>query len=131
MGTGPVGSVFRENSFSRENWGTKRVVSPYDPRVSYSGQTSGTGPSASCVYIVAPFAPLGPVTRENWFYRAPGRKWAHEPCGGCPQHRYVTGEPGKLQGRDRMRIVEKSCGYRAHEVSIRGNSFYRESWRTI
>ena len=30
------------------------------------------------------------------------------------------GDPGKLQGRDRVGIVEASSGYRAHGVSIRG-----------
>ena len=39
-----------------------------------------------------------------------------------PQQRYVTGEPGKLQGRDGVGIVEGSCGYRARGVSIRGKS---------
>ena len=42
----------------------------------------------------------------------------------CPQQRYATGEPGKVQGRDRMGIVEGSCGYRTRGE----NSFYRETW---
>ena len=37
-----------------------------------------------------------------------------------PQQRYVTDEPGKIQGRERVGIVEGSCGYRARGVSIRG-----------
>ena len=37
-----------------------------------------------------------------------------------PQQRYATGEPGQVQGRDRVGIVEGTCGYRAHGVSIRG-----------
>ena len=58
----------------------------------------------------------------NSFYRAPGGgKWAHETCAGCPQQWYVTGEPGKAQGRDRVGIVEGSSGDQAHGVSIRGN----------
>ena len=42
-----------------------------------------------------------------------------ETCAGCPQQRYVPGEPGNVQGRDRVGIVEGSCGYRARGVSIR------------
>ena len=34
------------------------------------------------------------------------------------------------QGRDRVGIVEGSCGYRAHGVSIRENSFYQEACGT-
>ena len=34
--------------------------------------------------------------------------------------RYTRGEPGKSQGRDRVGIVEGSCGYGARWVSIRG-----------
>ena len=30
------------------------------------------------------------------------------------------GEPGKVQGRDRVEIVEGSCGYRTRGVSIPG-----------
>ena len=36
--------------------------------------------------------------------------------------------PGKVQGRDRVGIVEGSSGYRARGVSIRGKLFYRETW---
>ena len=41
-------------------------------------------------------------------------------CAGCPQRRYIPGEPGNIQGRDHVGIVEGSCGYRARGVSIRG-----------
>ena len=33
-------------------------------------------------------------------------------CAGCPKQRYIPGEPDKLQERDRVGIVEGSCGYR-------------------
>ena len=36
-----------------------------------------------------------------------------------PQQQYATGEPAKVQGRDRVVIVERSCGYRSRVVSIR------------
>ena len=52
--------------------------------------------------IVALLAPRGVSIRENSFYRAPGGKWAQETCAGCPQQRYATGEPGKVQGWDRV-----------------------------
>ena len=61
----------------------------------------------------------GSVFGKNSFYRAPGGKWAQETYVGCPQQRY-TGEPGKVQGRDRVGIVEGSCGCGARGVSIRG-----------
>ena len=41
-------------------------------------------------------------------------------CAGCPQQRYTPGEAGNVQGRDRVGIVEGSCGYRARGISIRG-----------
>ena len=59
------------------------------------------------------------------FYRAPG-----DLCR-CPQQQYVTGEPGKVQGRDRVGIVKRSCGYQARRVSAREKSFYRETRGTI
>ena len=31
---------------------------------------------------------------------------------GAPQQRYIPGEPGNVQGRDRVGIVEGSCGVR-------------------
>ena len=69
--------------------------------------------------VVAPFAPRVSI-RENLFYRAPGAKWAQETCAGCPQQRYATGEPGKVQGWDRVGIVEWSYGNWARGVSILG-----------
>ena len=70
----------------------------------------------------------GSVFGENSIYRAPGCKWAQETFAGCPQQRHVTGEPGKVQGRDRVGIEEWSCGYRSRVVSIRlfgEHSIYR------
>ena len=43
------------------------------------------------------------------------RKWAQEPSVGCPKQRYIPG-----QGRDRVGIVEGSCGYRARGINIWG-----------
>ena len=54
------------------------------------------------VGIVAPFASRGSVRGKNSFYRAPGGKWAQETCAVCPQLRYVTVEPDKVQERDSM-----------------------------
>ena len=87
------------------------------------------------VGIVAHFVPRGSVPGENSFYRAPvGGGEDKETCAGCPKQRYATGQLGKVQGRDRVgileRILERSCGYRARGVSIRGNSFYRRTWGT-
>ena len=38
----------------------------------------------------------------------------------CTLQWYAPGEPDKVQGRDRVGIVEGSYGYRARGVSIRG-----------
>ena len=38
----------------------------------------------------------------------------------CPQQRYATGEQGKVQGPERVGIVEGSCGHRVRGVSFRG-----------
>ena len=105
----------------------KRSSDPRSGSLSRS-QTSGTGPSASCGYC-CPLSPhWEPVPGENSFYRAPGRKWAQETCAGCPKQRYIPGEPGKVQGRDRVGILEGSCGPAG---SIFGeNSLYRETWGT-
>ena len=107
-------SVFGENSSYRETRGTRlegRHVAKRssDPRVAY------TEAKVPVVGIVASFVPRESVLRENSFYRAPGGKWAQETCAG-----YATREPGKVQGQDRVGIVESSCGYRAPWVSIRG-----------
>ena len=47
-------------------------------------------------------------------------KWAPEAYAGCAKELYATEEPGKVQGRDPVGIVEGSYGYRARGVSIRG-----------
>ena len=66
----------------------------------------------------------GSVPTENSFYRAPVGKRAQETCAGCPQQRNATGKPGKLQSRDRVGIVEGSCGY-WYSGKIR---FIEKSW---
>ena len=70
--------------------------------------------------MVAAFVPRGSVFRRNSFYRAPAGNCVQENCAGYTQQRYAKGESGKVQGRDRVEIVEGSCGYRARWVSIRG-----------
>ena len=64
--------------------------------------------------------PAGSILGENSFYRAQGGKRARATCDGCTQQRYATREPGKVQERDRVWIVEGSCGYQVLGVSIRG-----------
>ena len=46
--------------------------------------------------------------------------------------RHATEEPGKIQGRDHVRIVEASCVYLIRGVSIRGpRGQYSEEIRFI
>ena len=61
--------------------------------------------------LVLPSLPSeGSVFGENSFYRAPGGKLAQETCAGCTYQRYTTGEQGRIQGRDRVDIVEGPVG---------------------
>ena len=64
--------------------------------------------------IVAPFASRGVSIRGKFILSSP------KTCAGCPQQRYATAEPGKVQGRDRVGSVEGSFGYLARGVSVRG-----------
>ena len=36
------------------------------------------------------------LRKKKSFYRAPGDKWAQATCAGCPQQRYIPGEPGNV-----------------------------------
>ena len=54
------------------------------------------------------------------FIEPQGINGHRRPVPGAPQQQYIPGEPGNVQGRDRVGIVERSCGYRARGVSIRG-----------
>ena len=114
------GIPFGENSFYRapgEKWAQETCthIAPFEKIMTcLSSYTHLITPATK--YIMFSGIPFG----ENSFYRAPGEKWAQETCAGYPQQRYISGEPGNVQGRDRVGIVEGSCGYRACGVSIRG-----------
>ena len=123
MFTEPAESVFGENPFYRETWvqddGDSHMAKrSSDPRVAYPEVKVQVRDLVRVMCIVAPFAPRGIGTRGNSFYRAPVGKWAQETYAGCAQERYATGEPGKVQGRDRVGIVEGFCGYRARGVAM-------------
>ena len=64
--------------------------------------------------------------RGKFVLSSPTDKWAEETCAGCPLQRYIPGEPGNVQGRDCVDIVDGSCGYRARGVSIRGKYVFIE-----
>ena len=70
--------------------------------------------------LLPPLAPRGSVFRGSSSYRTPGGIFSQESCAGCPKQRYATGEPGKVQGQDRVGIVERSRVYLARGVSVRG-----------
>ena len=88
-----------------------------DPGVAYPEVKVEGRDLVPVVGIVVPFAPRGSVFG---FYRAPGGIWAQMTCVGCPQQRHAAEEPGKVQGRELVGIVEGSCGYWARGISIRG-----------
>ena len=82
------------------------------------------------LWVLLSHLPHGGLFGDNSFYRAPGGKWAQEICVGCPQQRHATEEPGKVQGRDCVGIVERSCVYLARGSVFGENSFYRETRST-
>ena len=97
----------RGKSFYRETWGTRR---------------SGGCHVAQLVRVVgiAPFAPQGVGTQGKFVLSSPrGVNGLRRPVPGARKQRYAKGEPGKVQGLDRVGI-EESCGYRTRRVSIRG-----------
>ena len=76
MVTGPAGSVFGENSFYREIWGTGRGgrhVAKYssDPRQAYPEVKLQGRDLVRVVGIVAPFAPMGAGTRGKFVLSSP------------------------------------------------------------
>ena len=81
-----------------------------DPRVAYPDVKVQIRDIVRVVCIVAPFTPRGISVRGQFVLSSPRGKWAQEPCAGCPQQKYPTGKPGKVQGRDHVGIVEGSCG---------------------
>ena len=42
--------------------------------------------------------------RGKFVLSSPRGKWTEERCVGGPQQRYIPGEPGNVQGRDRVGI---------------------------
>ena len=107
-----------------------------DPRVAYPEVKVQVRDLVRVWVLLPPLSHWGYVPGENLFYRAPlwgGVEWAQETCAGCPQQRYATEEPGKVQGPDRVGIVG-SCGYRARRVNSRGkfvlskNLGYKTRW---
>ena len=99
-----------------------------DTRVAYPEIKVQLRDLVRIVGILAPFDQGGVGTREESFYQVPGGKWAQETCVVCPQQRYATGEPGIVQGRDHVGIVEGPCGYRTRGVSIWGKFVYQKTW---
>ena len=77
VGNVPVGSVFGENSFYRETWGTRL----------------GCG-----LWVLSPPLSYGVGTRGNFVLSSPTGKWAQKTCAGCPKQRYATGEQGRESG---------------------------------
>ena len=55
-------------------------------------------------------------------------EWAKETRAGCPQQRYATVESGRVQGPDRMGIIEGSVGT-GFVVSVFGEHYFVEKPR--
>ena len=82
------------------------------------------------LWIFLPPLPRGgSVFGEDSFYRAPAGRWAQETCAGCPMQRYITGEPDKVQGRDRVVLQRGPGGTGPGRSGIRGKFFLsRNPW---
>ena len=78
------------------------------------------------VAIVARIAPRGSSIRGKFVLSSPRGYSAKGTCTGCPQQRYATGEPGNVQGRDRVGFVEGGPG-----VSIRGKIILSRNTRGV
>ena len=59
--------------------------------------------------VADPLPNVGSVFGENLIYRDPGDLCRVHPATPPPAE-YDMGEPGKIQGQDRVGIVEGSCG---------------------
>ena len=74
--TGPAGSVFGENSFYRETWGTSQggrhvAKRSFDPRVAYPEVKVQVRDLVRIVGIVAPFVPSGVGTQGKFVLSSP------------------------------------------------------------
>ena len=104
-----------------------------DPRVAYPEVKVQVRDLVRVVGIVAPFAPSGKIR-----FIEPQGVYPQETRAGCPQQRYAIGEPGKVQGRDRVGIVERSRVGIVERSRVKGplgsvfgeNLFYRETQGT-
>ena len=76
-----------------------------DPRVAYPDV------KVKVRYLVRVVCTRGQYSGGIHFIEPQGVNGHRRPVPGAPQQRYDTGEPGKVQVRDRMGIVEGSCGY--------------------
>ena len=93
-----------------------------EPRVAYPKVKVQVRDRVRVVRIVSPFAPRGVSIQ--------GVNGHRRPSAGGPEQLYATGEPGKVQGRDRVGIVERSR-VKGPLGSVFGeNLFYRETQDT-
>ena len=133
MGTGPEGSVFGENSFYREMWGTRRGGGHHVAKCSSDHRQ--TLPEVKLqgrdlvrvVDVVAPFAPLGAGTRGKFVLSSPrgemgpgdvcrvplvavrhGRARQTSETGPCGDCRRVLWVPGaRCQYSGEIRLMQK------------------------
>ena len=112
MSTGPVGSVFRENSFYGKNLvykmreGCHVAKRSSDPRQAYPEVKLLGRDLVRVVGIVAPLPHWGPVPGENSFYRARGagggngpmKRLQGAPSSGTPRESQTNFKGGTLWG---------------------------------
>ena len=78
------------------------------------------------VGIVANFAPLGVGTQRKFILSSPRGEMGTGDLCRVPLAAVRHGRASKLQGRDRVGIVEVSCGYRAYtEANLQGRDLVR------
>ena len=109
--------VFGENSFYQNMWcirrGGKRTSYP---GVAYPEVKILVRDLVRVVGIVAHFDQGESILGKNSFFIE--SQGVNVSCAMCPQQRYAKGEPSTVQGRNRVGIIEESCGYRTRRVSI-------------
>ena len=100
---------FYRQTWVQDEWGRRDAKRNTDRRQVYPKVKLQERDLVRFVGFVAPFAPLGAGTRGKFVLSSPrGKMGTGDVC--LVRQRYATGEPGKLQSRDYVGIVEGSFG---------------------
>ena len=126
MGTGPVGSVFGENSFYLETRVGDEGVAMWlnvvlTPPVAYPEVKVQVRDLVRAVGIVSPFATRGVGTRKKIVLSSPRRQMGIGDLCRLPQAAVCHERARQSSGTGPCGDFRRSCGYRARVVRIRAN----------